>query len=137
MLFVLLYLGFRCVGRLLGCCGPAWGIRDIDDWASLPALLLLLSLFGFAGSVLGSAFSRYQESEADLYGLEVTHGVLADPGQASAQSYQRFGERVFIDPDPNPLGVVLFFDHPTISDRVRVAVTYDPWSHGQSPRFVK
>ena len=41
------------------------------------------------------------------------------------------------DPSPNPVYVLLFYDHPPISDRIRLAVTYDPWSKGESPQFVK
>jgi hypothetical protein len=29
------------------------------------------------------------------------------------------------------------WDHPTISDRIRFAVSYDPWSRGESPRYVR
>jgi len=135
--FILLYLGHRAMGWLLARCGAAWGIRGLDDWASLPALLLVLSLLGFPTGVLGNAYSRYQEHQADVFGLEVTHGIVPDPGQAGAASYQRFGERAFVDPDPNPLDVLLFFDHPPIASRVHFFVTYDPWSKGEAPQFVK
>jgi Zn-dependent protease with chaperone function len=135
--FVVLYLGFRSIGWLLARRAAAWGIRSVDDWASLPALLLLVTLFGFVASTFGNAFSRYLENQADIYSLEVTRGIVPDPGQASAASFQRFGEKVFIDPDPNPVNVLLFFDHPTVSDRIHLFVTYDPWSHGKQPKFVK
>jgi len=55
LLFVLLYLGYRCIGWLLARLGTGWGIRGLDDWASLPALLLLLSIFSFC---LRSDFER-------------------------------------------------------------------------------
>jgi Zn-dependent protease with chaperone function len=135
--FVLLYLGHRTIGWLLERYGPAWGVRGLDDWASLPALLLLLSLFGFLAAVLGNAYSRYQEHQADVFGFEVTHGIVPDPGQAAAASYQRFGEKAFVDPAPNPIDVLLFFDHPDVASRVRFFVTYDPWSKGEEPQFVK
>ena len=125
------------IGRLLARWGEAWRIRGIADWASLPALLLLAGVFGLPAAVLGNAFSRYQERQADIYSLEVTHGILADPGRVSASSFQRFGEKVFVDPDPNPLYVLLFYDHPTVADRIRLFATYDPWSRGRPPRFVK
>jgi STE24 endopeptidase len=137
MAFVLLYLGYRTIGWLLACRGPAWGIRGLDDWASLPALLLLLSLFGFLANVLNNTYSRYQENQADVFSLEVTHGIVPDPGQAAAASYQRFGEKVFVDPDPDPINVLLFFDHPTVTSRIHLFVTYDPWSRGGLPQFVK
>jgi Zn-dependent protease with chaperone function len=137
MLFVLFYLGYRSVGWLLACSGAAWGIRALDDWASLPALLLLLTLFGFAADASGNTFSRYEEHQADIYSLEVTHGIVRDPGQAFARSFQIYGETVLVDPDPNPVNVFLFFDHPTVADRIHLGVTYDPWSKGESPQFVK
>jgi STE24 endopeptidase len=137
VIFVLFYLGYRSIGRLLARSGAAWGIRSLDDWASLPALLLLLTLFGFASDAIGNTFSRYQENQADVYSLEVTHGIVPDAGQAFAHSFQIYGETVLVDPDPNPVNVFLFFDHPTVADRIRLGVTYDPWSKGQSPQFVK
>ena len=135
--FVLLYLGYRTIGWLLARGGSAWAIRGVDDWAALPALLLLVTFFGFAANAIGNTFSRYQENQADIYSLEVTHGIVPDPGQACASSFQMFGEQVFVDPDPNRVNVFLFFDHPTVKDRVHLCVTYDPWSTGQSPQFVK
>jgi len=137
MLFVLLYLGYRSIGWLLARSGPRWAIRGLEDWASLPALLLLLSVFGFASNAIGSTFSRYQENQADVYGLEVTRGIIPDPGQACAQSFQNYGETALVDPDPNPIQVFLFYDHPTVTSRIHLCVTYDPWSKGKSPQFVK
>ena len=136
-IFLLLYFGYRSIGWLLARWGAPWGVRGLDDWASLPALLLLLTLFGFVASTVGNGFSRFQENQADVYGLEVTHGILADPGQACAWSFQNYGEKVLVDPDPNPLQVFLFYDHPPVRDRIHLCVTYDPWSKGESPLFVK
>ena len=135
--FVVLYAVQRALGALLARRGEGWGIRGAGDWASLPALLLLSGIFGLPAGALGNAFSRYQENQADLYSLEVTHGILADSGQVSAASFQRFGEKVFVDPDPNPLYVLLFYSHPPVAERIRLFVTYDPWSQGKAPRFVK
>jgi STE24 endopeptidase len=137
LLFVLFYLGYRSIGWLLARSGAAWGVRSLDDWASLPALLFLLSLFGFAANIIGNTFSRFQEHQADIYSLEVTHGIVPDSGQAFARSFQIYGETVLVDPDPNSLDVFLFFDHPTVTDRIHLGVTYDPWSKGESPQFVK
>src|SRR2546421_3549371 len=137
MILVLFYLGNRSIGWLLTRSGVAWGIRSLDDWASLPALLFLLTLFGFAAEAIGNTFSRYQENQADVYSLEVTHGVVPDAGQAAAHSFQIYGETVLVDPHPNPINVFIFFDHPTVADRIHLFVTYDPWSKGESPQFVK
>jgi STE24 endopeptidase len=136
-LFALLYLGYRSIGWLLARWDAGWGVRGLDDLASLPALLLLITVFAFVADPITNGFSRYQENQADIYSLEVTRGILADPGQASAHDFQQLGEKLFVDPDPNPIDVFLFYDHPTVADRIHLFVTYDPWSKGEQPQFVK
>ncbi len=136
-LLVLFYLGFRSIGWVLARWGAGWGIRDLPDWASLPALLLLLSIFSFVANPIGSAISRHYEHQADQYGLEVTHGLTADSGQVAAQAFQVLGEVDLSDPTPNPLEVFLFYSHPPIPDRIQFALSYDPWARGGSGKFVK
>jgi Zn-dependent protease with chaperone function len=138
LLFLLLfYLGYRCIGWVLARWGAGWGIRGMDDWASLPALMLLLSVFTFVVNPITSAVSRHFEHQADQYGLEVTHGLTPDSGQVAAQSFQILGEVDLADPDPNPVDVLLFYSHPTIPERIRFALTYDPWTNGGHGEFVK
>ena len=135
-LLVFFYFSYRLLGTLLARCGRRWSIRGVDDWASLPALLLLLTIFGFAASPVENAFSRYIEHQADQYGLEVTHGLTPDSSQVAAQSFQVLGELDLADPAPNPLDVFLFYSHPPIADRIRFALTYDPWAHTGHGQFV-
>ena len=137
MLLIGFYLGFRCIGWVLSRWGAVWDIRGLDDLASLPALLLLFSIMTFATSPIVSAASRYLEHQADQYGLEVTHAMTPDSGQVAAQSFQALGEVGLSDPDPNPVDVFMFYDHPPIRDRVQFCLTYDPWSQGKQPEFVK
>jgi len=134
---LLFYLGYRSIGWMLDRWGGGWQIRALDDWASLPALMLLLSVFLFVANPVASAFSRYLEHQADQYGLEVTHGLTPDSGQVGAQAFQVLGEVDLADPDPNPVDVFLFYDHPSIPDRIQFCLTYDPWSKGGHAEFVK
>jgi Zn-dependent protease with chaperone function len=137
LLLLAFYLGHRCARVMLSRWGPAWGITGLDDWASLPALLLLFSIFAFAGNPVASAISRYFEHQADQYALEVTHGLNPDSGQVAAQAFEMLGNVGLADPDPNPVDVFMFYDHPPIRDRVQFCLQYDPWSKGQQPEFVK
>lgn len=114
-----------------------WNIRGVDDWASLPAILLLVSILSFIATPIGSAFSRHIEHQADQYGLEVTHGLAPDSSQVAAQSFEILGKVDLSDPAPNPLDVFLFYSHPPIPARIHFALTYDPWAHGRKPEFVK
>jgi len=136
LVLILLYLCYESIGWLLKRYGSKWNIRTIDDWACMPALLLLFCVFGFVAIAARNTFIRVQENHADIYSLEVTHGILANSGQALAHEYQKFGESVLMDPDPNPVQVFLFYQHPPVPDRIRLFLTYDPWSSGSKPQFV-
>ena len=137
LLFVLLYLGYRTLGGLLARWGAGWGVRGPDDWASLPALLLLLSIFSFLASPVTNTFSRHVEHEADIYGLEVTHGLFPNAREVAAHAFQVLGEVDLADPDPSPFIKFWLYSHPSINERVIFAHTYDPWGKGESPQFVK
>jgi STE24 endopeptidase len=133
---IFFYLGYRCIGWVLARWGAQWEIRGVDDWASLPVLLLLLSIFGFIANPVTNAISRHYEHQADQYGLEVTHGLTPDSGQVAAQAFQVLGETDLSDPEPNVVDVFLFYTHPSIADRVRFSLTYDPWATGGQGEFV-
>ena len=137
LFFVLFYLGFRSIGWVLSRWGEKWKVRGLDDWASLPALLFLLSVFVFLASPLTSAVSRHYEHQADQYGLEVTHGLTPDSAQVAAQAFQILGEVNLSDPEPNPVNVFLFYSHPPVPDRIQFCLAYDPWSKGRQGEFVK
>jgi STE24 endopeptidase len=136
-LFVLFYLGYRAIGAVLERWGPRWGIRELGDFASYPALLLVISILATIAGPLGSTFSRHIEHQADQYGLEVTHGLTADGGQIAAQSFNILGDVDLADPNPPAWEVALFEDHPSIPDRIRFCLQYDPWKDGGSGEFVK
>lgn len=137
LLFVLFYLGFRTIGWVLARWRAKWEVRGLDDWASLPALLLLFSILSFLATPIVNAYSRHIEHQADQYGLEVTHGLTPDSSQVAAQLFGLYGDVNLSDPEPNSVDVFLFYDHPPVPDRVQFALTYDPWSHGRSGQFVK
>jgi STE24 endopeptidase len=52
IILVLLYLAYRVSNGMLARWGAQWGIRDLQDWASLPALLFLLTVLSFIATPL-------------------------------------------------------------------------------------
>jgi Zn-dependent protease with chaperone function len=131
------WLGRRIVVAMLARRGRAWQIRGIDDLAALPALMLVLSLLTLVGEPIGNAFSRHIEHQADIYGLEVTHGLFPHNRQVAASSFQKLGENSYDYPDPNPLLVFWSYSHPSIADRIRFSLQYDPWNTPAGPKYVK
>ncbi|MGC1187513.1 MAG: M48 family metallopeptidase [Candidatus Acidiferrales bacterium] len=137
VLLIFFLLGDRGLRALLAWRGGEWSIRAPDDWASLPILLLLLSVFGFLFTPIDNAVSRYFEHQADQFGLEVIHGIVPDAPVVAARAFEILGEVDLEEPHPSSIDKLWFEDHPSVDERIRFARSYDPWSKGQSPGFVK
>jgi Zn-dependent protease with chaperone function len=132
-----LYFVYLISGWTLRRFGARWHIRELSDWAALPMIFLIFAVFSFVSDPISNGVSRYMEHEADRYGLEVTHSINADPQEAAAHSFQRLGELALDYPYPSRFVVFWYYDHPPISERVRFAHSYEPWSKGQPPKYVK
>ena len=137
LLLVLFYLGYRLANRLQEKYGERWGIRGLDDWASLPLLVLVLSVLTFLATPVFSAVSRHYEHQADQYGLEVVHGIVPDEPRTAAMMFRILGEVSLDYPYVNKFWEFWAWDHPTIRDRMIYVQTYNPWAEGREPEFVK
>jgi len=137
MLLVFFYLSYRIANWLMRRNAERWDIRGLSDFATLPLLVLVLYALGFLGDPLTNAFSRHIEHEADIYGLEITHGLVPDSGRTAATSFQILGERSLDYPYVGKFAEFWLWNHPTIANREIFAQTYDPWDKGEQPEFVK
>ena len=137
LLLVLFYLGYRLANWLLARHGARWDIRDLADWASLPLLMLILSVLAFFATPAFNAVSRHFEHQADRYGLEVIHGLIPDAPIAAARAFQELGEVSLDYPYVNKFWEFWAWNHPTIRDRMIFVQTYDPWAEGKQGEFVK
>ena len=137
VLIAFLYLAYRMLHWMLARWGQTWSIRGPDDLAALPVLILLLSIFGFLFTPIQNAVSRHVEHQADQYGLEVIHGLIPDAPVVAAHAFQILGEVDLEEPNPSTAVKFWFYNHPPLDERMRFAETYDPWSQGRAPEFVK
>jgi len=131
------YALFRALHWALGRWGGDWRIYGPEDWASFAVLLLLVEIGMFLVSPVANGFSRMQEHAADVYGLEVTHGIIPDSSEVAAQSFQVLGEVDLADPNPSEFITFWLYSHPPLAERLVFAHSYDPWSKGESPKYVK
>jgi STE24 endopeptidase len=137
VLLCFLYLAYRILHWMLARWGETWAISGADDLASLPVLILLLTVFSFLFTPVSNAFSRHLEHQADKYGLEVIHGLVPDAPVVAAHSFQVLGEVDLEEPNPSTAVKFWFYNHPPLDERMRFAQSYDPWSEGRAPEFVK
>jgi Zn-dependent protease with chaperone function len=136
-LLLALYLLFRGLHWALDGWARDWNLYGQEDWASLAVLLLLLQALLFVSSPVISGYSRMQEHAADVYGLEVIHGLVPDSEEVAAHAFQVLGELDLSDPNPPPFITFWLYSHPPLADRLVFAHSYDPWSKGESPKYVK
>jgi STE24 endopeptidase len=136
-LLVAFYLLFRGLHWALDRWAGDWKLYGQEDWASLAVLLLLLQVLMFVSSPVISGYSRMQEHAADVYGLEVIHGLVPNSEEVAAHAFQVLGELDLSDPNPPPFITFWLYSHPPLADRLVFAHKYDPWSKGKSPKYVK
>jgi Zn-dependent protease with chaperone function len=128
---VLFYFGFLGINWAVERWGETTGVEGVGDLASLPIVLLGLTVLVFLASPIINGISRYYEHQADQFGLEVAYGIVSDPNAAEVRSLQVLGEEDLADPDPGPFIKFWLYDHPALDERIRFAATYKPWAEGK------
>jgi len=132
-----LYVMFRALHWSLHHWAADWKIYGPEDWASLAVILLILQILTFVASPVANGFSRMQEHAADVYGLEIIHGIVPNSEEVAAHAFQVLGELDLSDPNPPPFIRFWLYSHPPLAERLVFAHSYDPWSKGESPKYVK
>jgi len=106
-------LGFFLVSLAMDWAVSQFGLRGVADPASLPALMILLSLYQLVTMPIENAFSRWREGLADDYALAVTGKSLAFASAFTRLANQNLGEV-----NPEPWVVFLFYNHPPLNQRI-------------------
>jgi len=113
---VMALAGFWLVDVVLRWTAPGLGYVNLHDPTALPLFVLVLSLFGLLLGPAQNALSRRFERQCDRYALTRT----GDP-DAYRSAFTKLARVNKADPDPHPLVVWLWHDHPAIRERLRMA----------------
>jgi Zn-dependent protease with chaperone function len=108
-----LFAAHRTAAVLLARFGDRFGFHTLADVASLPLLMLLLSVFSLLITPATLALSRHHEREADRFGLELTHDSVA-----AASAFVALQEQNLAVPRPGLLYKIFRASHPPIGERV-------------------
>jgi Zn-dependent protease with chaperone function len=117
-------------GFVLGRFGARMGFHSLADIASMPLLMLLLTLFGLVITPGVLALSRYQEREADRFGLELTHD-----NHAAASAFVALQQQNLAVPYPGSFYKIFRASHPPIGERVDFINHYRPWAYGGKGKY--
>lgn len=97
--------------------GEKWQIRGVGDTAILPLVVLLGSIFSFVLTPIFNTYTRTQEYEADMYGLNASRQP-----DGFAQAAIHLGE--YRKMSPGPMEEWIFFDHPSGRNRIYAAMRW-------------
>jgi STE24 endopeptidase len=107
----------QAISYALGRWGARWQIRDVSDTAVLPLAVLILATLSFLFTPIANTYTRTQEYEADIFGLDA-----ARQPDGEAEVDLLLGE--YRKLDPSPLEEFLFFDHPSGRTRIYAAMRW-------------
>jgi STE24 endopeptidase len=94
---------------------PSLDQASMPVW-SLPAIMLLMTVFGTLLGPLQNTISRGRERQCDRYALDRT-GLRA----AYRSAFTKLARLNKADPQPHPLEVALLHSHPPIAERLAMA----------------
>jgi STE24 endopeptidase len=109
---IIFYLIFKTSSFTLGI----FGLSQLSDIAALPLIFIYFILFGIIVQPGQNYISRRLERNADLMAIKVTNSK-----EAFVSMMEKLGSQNLADRNPHPLIKFLFFDHPPIDERIRLA----------------
>lgn len=128
--------------KMIACKAARWGFAEnlegVAPAATRPGFLVLLFMLSIVSLILqpaSNAISRHYEHEADVYGQEAIHGLVADPQGTAVSAFNHLGEAWLEDPAPNPVVEFWEYNHPSVKRRAEFAAHYNPWANGGHGRF--
>ena len=134
----LLFLFWACAHLAEGMVrrfGHRWNVSAMASRTGFMVLFFALSIGNFVSTPVGNTISRHFEHEADVYGQEAIHGLVADPQKTAVSGFNHMGEAWLEDPDPNAFVEFWMGSHPSVQERARFAERYDPWANGGRGEF--
>lgn len=108
--------GLYLASLALGWAAGTFGFAGPSDVSGLPALGVVLGAFGLLTQPLNNAISRWRERLADEYALRLTARSAA-----FASAFTRLANQNLAEVDPEPWVVWMFYDHPPLGERIKMA----------------
>ncbi len=109
-------IGFYLLNLLLMKFITYFGFRNISDIASFPIAILVILFLGFILMPLSNMYARNHERKADYFALKQT----IKPS-AFISAMKKLAELNLADPQPHPLIEFIFYSHPSIKKRIKMA----------------
>lgn len=115
-----LYLTYRIMNWAVASWGKELKIADVKDFKSVPLFFMILSMLMFAASPLSNFISRYEETRADRYAINMTQDT-----EAAITSFQELTKAGLSQVNPPLLVKIFRYSHPSMLDRISMLEEYE------------
>jgi len=130
LILVTLYAADRLQSGLIARHAKRFGFTELSDVASLPLAMVLVGLLSFVVTPVAAGYSRWQEHEADRFGLEITRN-----NHAAATAFVKLQQENLGVPRRSLLYKLWRADHPLLGERIDFCNAYKPWEQGIPGRY--
>ena len=130
LILATLYAAYRLQAGLIARYRDRFGFSELGDIASLPLVMLLIGVLSFVVTPVAAGYSRWQEHEADRFGLEITRD-----NHAAASAFVKLQQENLGVPRRGLLYKLWRADHPLLGERIDFCNAYRPWESGQPSRY--
>jgi STE24 endopeptidase len=113
---ILTFAAFYGAHRLMPPLSQSFGLNGIADVANFPLLALVMTALSLVVLPVVNYVSRYLETEADLYALDVTGDALA-----FVSSMEKLADLNLANKTPNKIIEFIFHSHPSVENRIKLA----------------
>lgn len=114
IVFAASWLADRLLPRIINRFRRRLGFEKLGDIASIPLLILFITVFSFITQPFQNTISRIHEYDSDEYGLRLS-GVTAED---AVRTFDKLSVFNLSDPAPSPIIEFWFYDHPALYKRM-------------------
>lgn len=115
-IFLTGYLAHLAMGWMIARYRSRFGFDRLASFASMPLIALSFSVIGFLFSPLQNGIWRNFEHDADIFGLEKTNDR-----ESAVGAFEKLAANNLSNPNPSAFIKFWLYDHPTVSERVTFA----------------
>ncbi|MEW6411083.1 MAG: M48 family metallopeptidase [Candidatus Zixiibacteriota bacterium] len=119
---VAMWVVSRTIQPVINRLKHRFGFDSLNDIASLPLILLMLTVISFLFNPISNGFSRHMERQSDKYSMDIS-GVT---GESAAIAFDKLSVLNLSDPDPHPFIEFWFYSHPALNKRMDFVRNYRP-----------
>ena len=132
LILISLYTVHRTARGLITRFSGRFGFDSLSDVASVPLILLIVSVLSIVATPVSLAYSRHVEHESDRFSLELTRN-----NYAAATTWIALQRENLSNPNPGWIYRTWRATHPALADRVVFANQYRPWETGDELTYGK